>query len=181
MKYSQIPKDSILHEPKYEALVSDLENICKVAGMYNSMQYVWNTANGALNDYEIGWILEYHKQHEIGYFLALFSGKHAIAQDKMMRMVGAFLRNFIDARIYPLDEVLESEVIADCRVLFIPDFHFSDLSSNTPKWRVKKIYDMLQNRSRAGKQTVLYCQAANLQSNYGKLMESYIREQGVHL
>lgn len=73
---------------------------------------------------------------------------------RMEALAGAFVRNFVDARVFPLGRALEER--PESLVLFVPNFY---AAGKPPAWQVGQILDFLSERAAAGRATVVYAQS----------------------
>lgn len=96
-------------------------------------------------------------------------------------MVGALIRNFIDARVRPTSQAItrigpiEESPPASCSVLFLPDLCIG--ANSQPDWFVRETTSLFLERSAAGKQTVAYVRSLDmLRQVYGDTLSELLSE-----
>ena len=99
----------------------------------------------------------------------------------MQAMVGALIRNFIDARVRPTSQAItrigpiEESPPASCSVLFLPDLCIG--ANSQPDWFVRETTSLFLERSAAGKQTVAYVRSLDmLRQVYGDTLSELLSE-----
>jgi len=112
--------------------------------------------------------------------LFVLDGSDTVPIDSCMAMAGAMLRNYIDARVMPLNTVITT---ADRlredppAVLLIPDACTKELSQkNIASWRIQEVSAILLERYNSNLKTVLYSSYDGLQitSIYGPMVWSLV-------
>jgi hypothetical protein len=102
---------------------------------------------------------------------------------RMQAMAAAFLRNFIDARVITIHEVLgwhDQDEPPNPTVLLIPNFYTVMKGTPLTGWQVQLLYDTLMARFISGKQTVLYVEnLAALVKDYGQHFADFIKTRWV--
>ena len=153
----------VLMEGVHDRLLQDAEAVARRAGIPLTM--LWTSATTYCNDDE----LEYTKQltqHSVeNVFGFLYTGKkfalgtHPVSM-RMMALAGACVRNFIDARVMTVQDVLsglKKDLQPSATVLLIPNFFISkEQGGNIPSWQVAGLLSLLFNRMASGQQTFLY-------------------------
>ncbi len=85
-------------------------------------------------------------------------------------IAAALIRNFIDARVIPVNTLLDLRkegTLPVPTVLLIPNFYLEVLNRSTPAWQLQALYDILLNRAIRSKPTVIYVE------NLDKLAKVY--------
>lgn len=173
-------KSGLLDKTYHDRLLADLERITLTAGI--PPHYVW----ARLSDYcpaEDGqWVKSLKRNAEQG--LAFVGGKgkkfSPPIEDKMMAMTGACLRNYIDARMMPVQEViraLKEDSMPSPTVLLIPNFCLDKGDGgNIAQWEISSLLGLLYSRMARNLKTVIYVGSmTSLEANYGEAFKSHIQ------
>jgi hypothetical protein len=163
-----------VHDP----LISQLQFIAEQARIPES--YIRHVgAKEYCTEPEMVWIRNAKKNLKENDMGMIFHGPQVHSISKKMLAIGATLtRNYIDARVYTLAEVLDSldsrsEEPPDCTVLIIPDFCVADY--DIPKRLVHKLYGFLINRFVTKKGMIAYIDSYEVMANkYGATLTEYI-------
>lgn len=176
---SQIPKEAfdscLLSREFHERLLLGLDKIVLKAGIPASM--VWSRLShycepGA--DYD--WVRDLRINEDAG---LVYVGKHEIpATERMKAIVGACLRNYTDARILSVQEVLKrmkDDTLPSATVLLIPNFCLEAEDSAIAKWDTHQLMGLLIDRATAGQKTVLHIASwTTLEKQYGVTMRDHL-------
>jgi hypothetical protein len=100
---------------------------------------------------------------------------------KCQSITGALLRNYIDARVVPLNHLLDLQQAGhapDPTVLVIPNLFIKMADKGIPAWRMQSMYDLLLFRATRNKPSVVYIEDKKaMQQVYGapfiNLLESF--------
>lgn len=120
-------------------------------------KYIHTSCLGVVDDSDVRFLKDYweSKKKGIAGYLKLGGSN---SSKKFSYMAGAFIRNFIDARIYTLEQCLnlDSDQI-QASVIFVPDF-CPDLvdAKPMPSWKLQQVYSFLITRQSLDKMNVLY-------------------------
>lgn len=157
-------------------LVADLPHVCELANVPPS--YVHNSIKGICTKDETDWVVNFHKNRASGVAGLAMVGTDE-AEKHMLAMAGAFLRNYIDARVVTKDRLLAmatSDVITMPTVLLVPNFFIQGYGKGQPSYKVQALYDLLLSRFTASKPTVLYIEDfAAMRKEYGEAIASHIK------
>jgi hypothetical protein len=171
------PADSILNAEHHKRLIADMEHVCQTANVPAS--FVHRSMKGIVTQPEIDWVVNFNANRNNGVAgLLLIGSVHA--ETRMMAMCGALLRNFIDARIMPLNTLLalqEKDVLPEPTVLFIPNLFLRSTgkSMGIPPWKIQVIYDVLLQRFTSGKPTVLFVEEMEgMAQAYGQVFADHL-------
>lgn len=96
----------------------------------------------------------------------------ASINDRMMAIAGVCLRNYINAKVMTVQDVIQSlkdNSMPSPSVLLIPNFFLSTKGGkHVADWQVSSLLGMLYKRQQEGKQTVLYISnQKDMASEYG--------------
>jgi hypothetical protein len=96
----------------------------------------------------------------------------------MMAIAAALLRNFIDARVVPLNTLLssvDSGKPIDPTVLLIPNLFVRGGGKTVPAWKMQQAYDLLLQRSVSGKLSVVYVESMDgLKEGFGMVFGQHL-------
>lgn len=170
---------SILDEETHAGLIADMENISRTAGIHDRFIKT-SMVGGASKAKEIEWVVNYHKNRAKGLGGLALIGL-IDAEERQMEMCGALLRNFIDARVVPLNAFFNSFDKGDApnpTVLMIPNFHIVPVGKFAlPSWKVQIMYDTLMTRYASNRPTVLGIESLeHLRLGYGDAMANLIKK-----
>ena len=88
-----------------------------------------------------------------------------------MAMAGALVRNFVDARVRTVEQLLDSPV--DATVMLCPNFHLLG-DKAMPQWRAQKLYDMLLDRYQRDLPSVVWSESPENIKDYGRPMKDLL-------
>lgn len=180
--YHDVPQyafdQGILDADFHERLLSDLDQVTEVAGIPKEM--VWSRMVEYCVPDEIAWVKNMRTSKDHG--LAYVGAQEKAISQKMFAVVGACLRNYIDARIMSVQEVLsrlKNDVMPQPTVLLIPNFSMiKGNGGDIPQWQVSSLLGLLYTRLARGLKTVVYIESMEeLDKFYGasfrKHLDSY--------
>lgn len=174
-----IPEDvfsiGILSHEYHERLLSDLDRVVETAGI--PKHFVWSKMSEYCTEPEVAWVKRMRKGQDHG--LAYIGKKNKAIEDKMMAIVGACLRNYIDARLMTVQEVLtrlKNDTMPQPTVLLIPNFSLEKKDGgDIPQWQVSSLLGLLYTRLARGLKTVIYISDLNsLSMFYGESFKKHI-------
>lgn len=168
---------------KHDRLLADLDRIVERAGLgVPNKHLVWESTKEHLTKLEVRYLTHVRELAQHNIFGAVLHGtpRHGNPHARMQRMVGCLLRNYLDARIMPLDTVmayLSDGQPLKATVLFIPDFFIAKHAENTPPWKLTLLTGLLFNRAQEGVQTVVYVDdMSKMRAIYGTALHATIRD-----
>lgn len=167
-----MPKNSVLDEVAHRRLIEDMTAICTQAGVPS--MYVHRSMRGVCSDTECKWVLNYHKLQDIGKCGLVLQGDDI--ENRALSIGGALIRNFIDARVYTLQRVIDED--PNPTVLIIPNFYVAAIDCKPhPSWKIDQIYGLLLDRMTKGLQTVIgVTNISNMESVYGTNVVKHLRD-----
>ncbi len=160
---------SVLDPEKHKRLLADAENICVLAGL--QPKYLRESMKNLCGQTEQEWVVNFHKHKAEGTPGLLISGlPHPDA--RCQSICAALIRNFIDARIVPLNSLLDMVDkgfdAATPSVLLIPNLFVTLIGKSIPAWKIQMAYDILLNRSARSRPTVAYVESLKgMEGAYG--------------
>lgn len=179
MDIKEIPSEvfeiGILNKDYHQKLIADLERIAEKAGIPDYM--VWSRLSQYCTDKDVAWVKHIRKGDDNG--LAYVGEFSVPVEDKMMAIAGACLRNYIDAKVMPVQEViarLKNDTMPSPTVLLIPNFCLDQGDGGEiAQWQISSLLGMLYSRLAKNLKTVLYIGSlASLQKNYGVSFRKHI-------
>lgn len=164
-------------DKEYHArLIADLDRVAELAAIPPKMVY------SRLSQYctgdDLTWVRGLKKGDQPQGLV--YIGKYTIpVEDKMMAITGACLRNFIDARMMPVQEVisrLKSDDMPHPTVLLIPNFCLEKgEGGDIAQWHISSLLGLLYTRMTKNLKTVLYVGSLSaLEKNYGESFRNHI-------
>ena len=169
--------ESGLIDPKeHSMLLADLDHWARQAGIPEKFVF------SSLTDYSedpqelryVSSLLEPDLEHVGMIYVGAVPG--ASVNERMMAIAGVCLRNYINAKVMVLYDVLEALRNGDMpspTVLLIPDFYDG---SSIAEWQSSGLLGLLYKRQQEGKQTVLYVNnIKTMATDYGKPFLTHIQ------
>jgi hypothetical protein len=160
----------VLKPEVHERLVLEIDRFAEDANI--TPDWIWRALEEPEGSPVPNWIRRFHFHRREGQFGLLFVGKkttHAPIEERMAAIAGALTRNFVRARLMPLNPLLDAVhegVVPDMSCLLVPNFFVG--ASDQAAWRTAVLHDCLLQRQSWGLQTVLYVSDLELaQENYG--------------
>lgn len=168
---------TILDKDAHARLLLDMEHIREVAHIPE--YFIQQSMTNFCDTPEIEWMKGYHAHRQAGKAGLIFLGQKN-SETRMMGMCGAFIRNFLDARVIPLNTLmqLQKEVHPpNPTVLFIPNLFLDSFGKSLSAWQVQVIYDILLGRFTAGKTTVAYIESLEgFRNLYGNVAVDHLNQ-----
>lgn len=171
---------SILDEVYHAKLIEDIDYYAGIAGVRVSM--IHEPMAKYCSPAECEWIKKIMLHREAGKAGLCLTGidtKHP-AEDRMMAMCAALLRNYVDARVVTMRMLLEAtekgKELPDPTVLLIPNFYV-DFKGGKPStnWQVQTLQDVLMRRMVDKKLTLIYVQSfSGLKECFGEGIAAFI-------
>lgn len=166
----------LLDREYHERLLADLSQIVAKAGV--PANAVWSRLSEYCTQDEVDWVRNIRSSEDSG---LLFLGSKFVpsVEDKMIAITGVCLRNYTDARVMPLQDVLrvlkEGEMPTPT-VLLISNFCLDkSKGGDVPTWDVSMLMGLLLTRSNKGLKTILYSTSmALVQKQYGDAFKALL-------
>lgn len=166
----------ILDAVKHERLIADLDHVKTTANI--PANFITHSMTEFCTPGDIEFVKNYPKLKAQG-CAGLLMVNESNADTRMMAMCGAFIRNFIDARVIPLNTLLsmqEEGEQAMSSVLFIPNLFIRSAGKSLPSWKIQVIYDLLLARYVGGKTTIAYAEEMNgMEMAYGQMFADHLK------
>lgn len=174
------PYASGVLDPKVHGkLVAGIDRWAALAGIPKRM--IWTRATGVCSAEEIAWVRDFKLHQANGRAGLCYVGDFdPPVEDRMMLIAGGLLRNYIDARFAPLQDVLQ-ELQDGTRpastALLLPNFFLgAKEGGKLPQWRISELQGLLLSRLSQSKLTLLYVSdMKGLELEYGKPIARHIQ------
>lgn len=165
----------ILDREYHRRLIANLDTHLERAGI--PFPYIMSPLAKFCSVEELVWVQ--HIRQDTDYGLCITDEGEASVIDKMMAIAGVCLRNYIDARVMTVQQVvaaLKDGTMPMPTVLLIPNFFLAgDTEGTVASWEVSELLGLLYSRLGAGRKTVLYVQNWKaLEKEYGKVFAKHI-------
>lgn len=157
----------------HEMLLDDIQGVLRQAGIQE--KYVWTPIRDYCEEDEVNYVATLNDPDApaIGMvYIGNING--ASVNDRMMAIAGTCLRNYINAKVMTVQDVLLSlktdSMPSNVSVLLIPNFFIGKKEGGTiANWEISALLGMLYKRQQEGKKTILYVSDENaLEAEYGK-------------
>lgn len=174
-----LPSNSVL-DPEYHAkLIGDIRHVAHQAGVPEAMLH--RSAAEFCPDAVAEWFADMPKHRGSLQPGLCLVGKFPHTPSLIMQaMAAAYLRNYIDARVYTvtqLFEIREVEGLPDPSVMLISHLFMSLHGKPLTAWQVHTLMDLLSSRFTAGKITVVHVESLpKLAAEYGDAFAQHIKE-----
>lgn len=183
MSKIQIPdsafKDKLLDKDYHDRLIQDLPQVIATAGVPASA--VWARLSTFCSPEEVTWVKNLRSVADCGLMFTGTSFEVAV-NAKMIAITGVCLRNYTDARMMPVQEVvkrLKDDSMPSPTVLLIPNFCLDKANGgDVPSWEVSSLMGLLLSRMGKGFKTVLYATSmAVVQKQYGDSFKTLLESK----
>ena len=169
-------ESSVLDRKVHARLMADSVNVCSVAGV--QIRYLHESMSQHCGPVELDWVRRFRLYESSGVPGLLLCGSPN--PDQRCQAIGAALvRNYIDARVMPLNTVLETVEkggdMTQPHVLLIPNLYVSARGVALPAWKVQILYDVLLSRAVQSRSSVVYIESLEgLVTAYGKPLADHL-------
>lgn len=160
-------------EGAHDRLIKDAAYYAELAGI--PAYWIWEPLSPHVGEIELQWVTTFHTQRPGLRFMGEFDPAGGPgAPTRMAAIVGALVRNFLDARMRTLDEALEAgEETQLCTLLAIPDFCAGGEAQSG--YRAAAVWGLLTRRATAGLKTVVYVRHLDLaEAAYGRVVMEHL-------
>jgi hypothetical protein len=178
----------VLDGEKHRRLIARREEFAKDARI--TTNFIWEPLPAKFSERERHWLQKFKSHRTNGHSGLVVTG---VCEDvdpltRFGRMAGFLTRNCVRARVFPLNEVVDTlneggTIEATC--LLIPDFVIDVKDKSAIKnWRIQQLTQMLIDRWSAGglTQTVLYAPTvASIKNEYGAYVTGLIKNHYLHV
>ena len=169
-----MPEKSVLDKEVHARLIQDMDHVCATANI--PPLYVHRRMAEFCPDADIKFVKDYRRLRAEGQGGYMITGK--ASEPRCMAMVGAFLRNFIDARLVTINQLIEGAkegIVSDPTVLVCPNLFVSTFGKALTSWQIQSVFDILLARMTQGKLTVVYVEdLKDLADKYGLMVHDHL-------
>lgn len=176
---AQAVEDQIIDPEYHQQLLADLPALTRQAGI--TEKYVWHSMTKYCSDRELDYVLSIKQEDcPLGmYYIGQFDTP---VIERMMAIAGACLRNYLNAKVmtvYDVLECLKEGTMPSPTVLLIPDFYDG---GSVPEWKKTGLLSMLYKREQQGKKTILYvANEKGLRKEYGQPFMDHIEQKFIEI
>lgn len=160
---------------RHERILMDMEHIRSVANI--PLEYLQNSMVKVCTPAEVDWVRNFHTHRATKAGLVLSGVPDSEAH--CLAITGALVRNFVDARVMPLNtalQAIESNTLPDPTVMVIPNFYQKSFGKTLPAWKVSALYDLLLSRFTSGRPTVIAVEdLASMEQGYGPFIVDHLK------
>ena len=160
-------ESGLIDERYHDLLLADLAGLTRQAGIPES--YVWTSIHNYCGERECDFVSQLKEPDcPLGMVYMGNIGGRPI-NERMMAIAGACLRNYINAKVMTVYDVLAALKDGDMpspTVLLIPDFYDGN---KVPEWQKNGLLGLLYKREQHNQKTVLYVSdRKGMIQNYGQ-------------
>lgn len=170
----------VLNPGVHSRLVQNLDQFARRANILDSM-ILNKMSTFACTKAEIDYMKSIKRMCDKGVYGMVYHGKETSpVTTRMMAVAGACLRNFVDAKVVTLQELLSDIKEGnppDVSVLLIPNFFINRADGGKiAEWHIAELLGLLYSRMTKGQQTFLYVSDFDsLRKTYGDPMASHLQ------
>jgi len=158
---------SVLDPDHHRRLIEELDDVARVAGV--PKRYIERSMSEHCSAEEAAWVRDYRLHAAKGQFGLCYLGSDHT--QRMMAMCGAFVRNYIDARLVTLADLIElarTNDVPSASVLLVPSFHREAKQGSVTAFQTNLLWQVLESRMITERLTVIGVQSlALLKNDYG--------------
>jgi len=178
-KYAKYYDPGLLVPKHHRKLVENIEKVCGQARI--PALYVHTCPlDKYCDEADIGWVKGYHGWADKGVAGMAYTNQVNRVEDRMMAIAGALIRNYIDAKVMTVQEIIQAVKDDDtpmCSTLLVPNFYLPrDSGGKLPEWQVSMLSGAMLSRFSRGVQTVIYVDdMTKLARDYGQMLAEHIK------
>jgi hypothetical protein len=170
----------ILIPEHHQRLVQNLASVAQTAHIPPQYIYRYSMADHCTQA-ELDWVRTLHSHEDEDCAGLIYEGKQPKLDQRMMTMAGAFIRNYIDARVYPVQDIvqmLKRGKKPEGTIILVPNFFLTkENGGHVATWEVSALLGWLYDRYGSSQQTVLYVQSLTaVEQEYGTSFKDHIDE-----
>lgn len=166
---------AVLDDKIHSRLIQNLDEVALMAGVPKFM--LKTSAAQYCSEDELEWLKSFRKYRAAGNVGWVYTGTpKSPIELKFMAMAAALVRNFIDARVVPVSELIVEGEGPNPSVLFVPNFYTVAEGKPLASWQLQQLHSLLLRRFVAQKVTVLYVQSLDkMETHYGEGIGQHVR------
>lgn len=171
----------VLHPVEHSLLVKNLEHFAHRANIQDSM-ILNKMSTFKCSSGEIDYVKKIKRMADQNFYGMIYHGKEITpVPTRMMAVAGACLRNFVDAKVIVLQELLSDIKEGhppDVQVLLVPNFYVArEDGGKIGDWQIAELLGLLYSRMTKGYQTFLYVSDfASLRKTYGDPIANHLEK-----
>jgi len=171
--YDEAVASGLINVNDHDMLLADIQGVVRQAGIQE--KYVWSPIRDYCGEAEIDYVatLNDSEAEAIG-MVYVGNIEGASVNDRMMAIAGTCLRNYINAKVMTVQDVIHAlktdTMPSNVSVLLIPNFFIGKTDGgHIADWEISALLGMLYKRQQEGKKTVIYVSDKKaLEAEYGK-------------
>jgi len=170
--------NGLIDEREHDQLLADINGVIRQAGI--PVEYVWTSIKEFCADDEVDYVASIKKDDSaLGMmYIGTFEGRPV--NERMMSIAGACLRNYINAKVMTVQDVLsalKTDSMPSPTVLLIPNFCMGKKSGgHLAEWEKSNLLGLLYKRQQEDKKTVLYLSSMeDMEADYGKPFVDHVK------
>jgi hypothetical protein len=170
----------VLSPEVHGRLVANLDCFARRANIMEQM-VLHKMSEFSCTAIEIDYVKKIRRQPAMGNYGLIYTGKETKpVLTRMMAVAGACLRNFVEAKVVTLQELLSDMKEGsppEATVLLVPNFFVAKSEGGKiADWHIAELLGLLYARMAAGKQTFLYVSDFQaLQKTYGDPIAEHLK------
>jgi hypothetical protein len=174
--------NGLLTRERHQRFVDNIDEYARVANI--PVEYVYAPMSAVCGGPEVEWVRNFPTAAGKSLAgLAYFGKRPKDLEIRMKTIVGALLRNYVDARFMTVQTVLDDLKHNDpptCRALVIPNFFIGSDKAGVQRWQMAELYDLLLRRHAAGLKSVVYARSlSELRTEHGDLLADHLESHYV--
>ena len=135
---------------------------------------------------EIDYVRAIKRQAAAGHYGLVYTGDGSTVLTRMMGVAGACVRNFVDAKLMTIQELLakiKEGDVPDASVLLVPNFFIAKSEGgHIAAWNIAELLGVLFARMAKGQQTFLYVSDFKaLRMTYGEAIADHLENHFVKI
>lgn len=174
---------NILSREYHDRLLANVGGFARVANI--PVHFVWAKLSDYCTEEDLNWVRRMRAGKDTGLVYVGYQKQNkktdvpVTIESRMMAITGALLRNYIDARVMPLQSVLnhlQNETMPSPTVLLIPNFFLSSNDGGKiAPWDISSLLGLLYTRMAQDLKTVLYVSDfKELEKQYGTSFKDHL-------
>ena len=173
---------TVLKAGVHDRLVQDIDQVAAMSRVPASM--IRQSSVGVLSPALVKYIASFRKLRELGLANGYLTAPLKKTPERiMMAMAAALIRNFIDARVFTLQNLIAAdEDYLIPTAIFVPNFQNTFVGKPLASHQLQKLYSILLDRAVQDKVTVLYVEnKARMMEQYGTAISDFVLSSYTHL
>ena len=167
--------NGILNEVEHARIIADMDRIALLGGI--QPKFLYESMKPYCGLLEVEWVQKFQTYRVKGLHGLILEGVDN-PDVKCQAIAGALIRNYIDARVIPLNalfDMKEEGGVPSPTVLLIPNLFVCSYGKTVTAWKMQIIYDLLLSRAIKNKPSVLWIESmAKLQEQWGKPFHDFL-------